>query len=96
MREVPGTTNDLGFGQILGPRDTFRRIRQILSGSRHGIALLGQVGGLKLAQDFAHGLEAANAPTQRGELHQRGVRAATAIEQTVDFLHDVPHRAQLR
>ena len=54
-----------------------------------------QIGGLKLAQDFADRLEVAGTPAQLGEFRQGRVRAATAIEQTVNFLHDVPQRSQL-
>jgi hypothetical protein len=43
MREVPGAANDLGRGQIFRSSDAFRGIREILSWSRHGKALLGQV-----------------------------------------------------
>lgn len=42
MREVSTAPNDLGFGQIFGARNAFRDIRQILSGTRHRNALLGQ------------------------------------------------------
>jgi hypothetical protein len=41
MCEVPRTANDLGFGKIFGSRDAFRGIRKILTGSKHGKALLG-------------------------------------------------------
>jgi hypothetical protein len=43
MGEVARALNDLGFGQIFGSRDAFRRIRQILSRARHDKALLGQL-----------------------------------------------------
>jgi len=43
MREVAAALNDLGCGQIFGSRDAFRDVRQILSGSRHSKALLGQL-----------------------------------------------------
>jgi hypothetical protein len=39
--EIPATFDDLRFGQILRPFDAFRDIRQVLSRSWHGIALLG-------------------------------------------------------
>jgi hypothetical protein len=42
-REVAAALNDLGCGQIFGSRDAFRDVRQILSGSRHSKALLGQL-----------------------------------------------------
>jgi len=42
MCEVTAPLNDLGFGQIVGVRDAFRDVRQILSGG-HSKALLGQL-----------------------------------------------------
>jgi hypothetical protein len=42
MREVAAAPNDLGLGQIFGPRNAFRDVRQVLSGTRHSKALLGQ------------------------------------------------------
>jgi hypothetical protein len=52
MREVPSAANDLGLGQIFGSRDAFRGVRQILSGSRHGKALLGQMFQPRNSQDL--------------------------------------------
>jgi hypothetical protein len=43
MREVATALNDLSFGQIFGSRDAFRDVGQILSGTRHRKALLGQL-----------------------------------------------------
>src|SRR5271166_4300882 len=42
MFEVPTASNDSRFGQILGANDALGSVRQILSRSRHGKALLGQ------------------------------------------------------
>lgn len=39
--EIAATLDDLGLGQILGPHDAFGGIRQVLSRSWHGTALLG-------------------------------------------------------
>jgi hypothetical protein len=39
--ETPATFDDLRLGQILSARDAFRGIRQVLSWSWHGAALLG-------------------------------------------------------
>jgi hypothetical protein len=52
MREIPGAANDLGWGQIIGPSDAFRGIREILSWSRHGKALLGQASRPRKLQDL--------------------------------------------
>jgi len=43
MREVASAMNDLGFGQILRSRDTFRGIGHISSRAGHDKALLGQL-----------------------------------------------------
>jgi hypothetical protein len=51
---------------------------------------------LELVHDFANLLKATNAPTQLRQLRQGGVGTATAIEQTVNFLHDLSQRSQLR
>jgi hypothetical protein len=53
-----------------------------------------QMGGLKLAQDFVDRLEASDTPAQLGQFRQGRVGAAAAIEQAVNFLHDVPHGSQ--
>lgn len=67
--------------------------KQLVVEKRQGFL---QVGGLKLAQDFTDGLESANALTQLGEFRQRGVGAATSIEQAVHFFHDVSQGSELR
>jgi hypothetical protein len=41
MLEVATLLDDLWFGKILRPRDPFRRIWPVFTGTRHGIALLG-------------------------------------------------------
>ena len=43
MRKVPRASNDLRLRQILWLGDALSRIRQVLSGTRHNKALLGQV-----------------------------------------------------
>jgi hypothetical protein len=43
---------------------------------------------LKFAQDLADRFKTTNALAKFCELRQRGVGAATTIEQSVDFVHD--------
>src|SRR5262245_5791475 len=38
---LSSTSNDLRFWQVFHPRDSFRRVWQVLAWSRHGFALLG-------------------------------------------------------
>ena len=50
--------------------------------------------GEELLEGLADSPEAANASTQRGELSQRGVGAAAAVEEAVDLVHDPPQGAK--
>ena len=43
MREVAAASNDLRLGQIFRVGDALGGVRQVLPGTRHGKALLGQV-----------------------------------------------------
>jgi hypothetical protein len=50
---------------------------------------------LELGQDLADLLEAVNTLSQLRQFCQGRVRAATAIKQSVNFLHEVSQRSQL-
>jgi hypothetical protein len=52
MDETATAMNDLRFGEIFRLRDPFRHIGKVLSRTRHGNALLGQV---SLASNVRHG-----------------------------------------
>ena len=51
MGIIPAASDDLCFGQMFRARDTLGRVRQILTGTEHGNALLGQVSS---AQNLRH------------------------------------------
>jgi hypothetical protein len=55
-----------------------------------------EIRGFQFVQTFSQTLEALHTPTEATQFFQGGVRSAPAIEQPVDFVHDLPQRAELR
>ena len=55
-----------------------------------------QVGGLELLEDVADLAETPHPLAQFGQLGKGRVGAATTVEEAIDFIHDLPQRAQVR